>query len=201
MTTESILSTPAPVVETPVAAVAPVVETPVAAVEPVVAPVVETPVAEVKPAGAPEAYADFTVPAETTADPSIVTDVKALAKELNLPQDQAQKVFEATAKVAAKGISDQHAAIAAVHTTWDAESAKAGYTGETLAKAAAALKATSSPELMVLLEKSGLYRNPHVIAHFLQIAPAFAEGQHVPGGKAPAGDGKSTERVLYPNNA
>lgn len=171
------------------------------------------PNAEGKPAtteavveGAPEAYTDFTLPEGVALDADSATEIKGLAKELNLSQEKAQKVVDAATKLAQKGTQQIADTIRTVHEQWQAETRADKEIGgdkltENLAKAKAAMQATSTPQLQVLLDKSGLGNHPEVIRHFLKIAPAFTEDKHVTGGKAPPGDSRSAAKVLYPNNA
>ena len=163
----------------------------------------------------PVAAAD-PAPAAVVADPVVVADPAKVAADA-----EAAKVAEVkatadaeTARVAAevkiaetatqKHIAEQTKTITDLHTQWRADVAADKEIGgdklaENLAAASAAMRATSTPQLIVLLEKSGLGNHPEVIRHFLKIAPAFAEGKHVPGGTAPAGDSRSQAKVLYPN--
>jgi hypothetical protein len=176
----------------------------------------KAPDAEGKPAddkpvveGAPETYEDFKVADGVQVAPEAATEFKTLAKELNLSQEKAQKVYDAATKLAQQGQVQAETKIAdtikSTHAQWVADVKADKEIGgdklaENLAKANAAMKATSTPQLQVLLDKSGLGNHPEVIRHFLKIAPAFSEDKHVRG-QAPAGDSKSAEKVLYPNNA
>jgi len=45
-------------------------------------------------AGAPEKYADFEAPEGLTVDPKVIESAVPIFKELNLSQDQAQKLFD-----------------------------------------------------------------------------------------------------------
>lgn len=155
--------------------------------------------------GAPEKYADFTAPEGATLAPELVAEVGTLAKELNLSQDKAQKVVELASKLASQGTSAVTAEIKTVNDGWIAATkVDAEFGGDklaaSLATAKAAMEATCTPQLRMLLDRSGLGNNAEVIRHFLKIAPAFAEDKHVTGGKAPVGD-RSAAKVLYPNAA
>lgn len=168
--------------------------------------------AEGKPAGsetaaqgAPETYTDFKLP-EGVALGELDVEVKGLAKELGLSQENAQKVVDTAAKLTQQHVAQQTAVVADIHAQWiEAAKSDKEFGGEklteNLAIAKAAMLATTTPELQVLLDKSGLGNNPEVIRHFLKIAPAFAPDKFVPGGKSPTGGDKPAEKVLYPNNA
>lgn len=165
------------------------------------------PVAKPAADGAPETYAEFTKPAGVeTLDPKLVTEVSALAKELNLSQAAAQKVLDQRVQGSQAQSAAQVATIAQLHTEWQGQVKADKEIGgdklaENLATAKAAMEATSTPQLIALLDKSGLGNHPEVIRHFFKIAPAFAEGKVVPGGKQPAGKDTSAAKVLYPNQA
>ena len=178
-----------------------------ASAEPSAAPTETAPASsETAAQGAPEAYTDFTAPDGVTLDPEMSGEIGALAKELGLSQENAQKVVDIGAKLALKGASDQAAHVQSIHNDWREQSTNDKEFGgdklaESLSIAKAAMEATATPQLQTLLDKSGLGNHPEVIRHFLKIAPAFAADKFVPGSKAPAGAGKSAAEVLYPNNA
>lgn len=169
--------------------------------------------AESKPAssetaaqGAPEAYTDFTAPEGVTLGDEMSSEIGALAKELGLSQANAQKVVDIGAKLALKGASDQAAQVQSIHTDWREQSTNDKEFGgdklaESLSIAKAAMEATATPQLQMLLDKSGLGNHPEVIRHFLKIAPAFAADKFVPSGTSPPKGSKSAAEVLYPNNA
>jgi hypothetical protein len=165
------------------------------------------------------AKSDTSTPASDTAKPADKpADAPAGDKPADKPTEPTAEEKAAAEKAAAdakaatekaavdKHIEEQTKTITDLHKSW-VEEVKADVEvggeklAENLAKAKAALEATATPKLIALLDKSGLGNHVEVIRHFLKIAPAFAEGKHVPGGKAPTGDSKSAERVLYPNNA
>ncbi len=52
------------------------------------------PIEEKPPTKAPEEYADFTIPEGTTLDETTATEFKTMAKELDLTQEQAQKLLD-----------------------------------------------------------------------------------------------------------
>lgn len=55
-----------------------------------------------EPSGAPEAYADFKMPEGYEADPKAISEVVPIFKELNLTQDQGQKLIDFYAKLSAE---------------------------------------------------------------------------------------------------
>lgn len=159
--------------------------------------------------GAPESYADFTLPDGVTLDAAVADEAKALAKDLGLSQEKAQKVADLLAKqsqAVAPAATEafkatQQAQVQSIHDQWATETKADKEVGgeqlaENLAKARAAMEATTTPQLQELLKRTGLGNNVEVIRHFLRIAPAFSQDKHVPGTSAPQ-EAKAKEAVLY----
>lgn len=152
--------------------------------------------------GAPEVYADWTVPEGVSLTPELATEIGALAKAHNLPQAEAQKLVDVGAKVAQHQLQQQISTVQALHAEW-AEQVKVDKEiggdklAENLGRAKAAMLATSTPQLQVLLEKSGLAHHPDVVRHFLRIAPAVLPDNFVPSGQQPTNGGRSPGQILY----
>lgn len=148
---------------------------------------------EKKPEGAPENY-EFKAPEGVTIDDTVIGAFSEVAKELNLPQDQAQKVLDKMAPVIAARQAEQ---LQAARTEW-AEAAKTDkeFGGEKLAEnlgiAKKALDAFATPELRTLLEESGLGNHPEVIRVFYRAGKAISEDRFVTGqgGKTNQGDAR-----------
>ncbi len=148
---------------------------------------------EKKPEGAPESY-EFKAPEGVQFDDSVIGAFSEVAKELNLPQDAAQKVLDKMAPVIAARQSEQ---FEAARTEW-AEAAKADkeFGGEKLTEnlgtAKKALDAFASPELRTLLDQSGLGNHPEVIRMFYRAGKAISEDRFVAGqgGKTDQGDAR-----------
>lgn len=154
------------------------------------------------PEGAPEAYEDFKAPEGVALDATVLEEFKGLAKELGLSQDKAQKVADILGKQTQAAAVAQTNEIQRVNASWIEQTQSDPEIGgeklaENLAAAKAAMEATTTPQLRMLLERTGLGNNAEVIRHFLKIAPAFAEDKHIPGANRPAGSGKSAAQVLY----
>lgn len=152
-----------------------------------------------KPEGAPEKY-EFKAAEGVTFDDTVLGAYSEVAKDLNLPQDAAQKVLDKVAPVIQARQAEQ---IAAVRTAW-AESAQTDkeFGGEKLTEnltvAKKALDTFGSPELKKLLNESGLGNNPEVIRAFYRAGKAISEDKFV-GGKATPADANDA-RSLYPNS-
>lgn len=148
---------------------------------------------EKKPEGAPESY-EFKAPEGVQFDDTVIGAFSEVAKELNLPQDQAQKVLDKMAPVIAARQAEQ---FQAARTEW-AEAAKTDkeFGGEKLAEnlgtAKKALDALATPELRTLLEESGLGNHPEVIRVFYRAGKAISEDRFVSGqaGKTNQGDAR-----------
>ena len=149
-------------------------------------------------AGAPEKYADFKLPEGVTFKPEQVTKFSALAKELNLTQEAAQKLVDfqsESAKVYAQESLEGHKAMV---KGWETETRKrlgANFEAE-MAVAAKARDQFGTPELRELLGTTGLANHPDVINFFIKVGKGMMEDGHVDGkGKTPPSDGA----LFYPD--
>jgi hypothetical protein len=156
-----------------------------------------------KPAGAPEQYEDFKAPDGVTLDAEVTGEFKALAKELNLPQEKAQQVADLGAKLAQKWQAQQATALTEAAAKWAADSqADKEFGGdklqENLATAKKALDTFGSPELKTLLNESGLGNHPEIIRMLFKAGTAISEDRLV-AGKPGATPVQSTAQRMYPN--
>lgn len=201
--TEAVIEAPAGEVAAPASAPAPA---------PVAAPAVESPAAapaqpseakapegekpaEAKPQPrAPEQYTEFTVPdalrtADGEASPQLES-FKAMAKELDLSQGDAQKLVDFQAK---------H--IVAARQQWT-ESAMSDpeYGGDKLdanmAIAKKAIDAFGTPELKAMLNATGIGNHPEIIRAFYRAGKAISDDSVVVGKQAPS-QPKSLADRLY----
>ncbi len=153
---------------------------------------------EEKPAGAPEKY-EFTAPEGDAFDPKVLGEFEAVARELNLPQESAQKMLD---KLAPALKAKQEEGLAAVVTGWT-ESAKADkeFGGdkltESLTVARKAMDQFGTPELRDLLNGSGLGNHPEIIRAFYRAGKAISDDKVLTSGTS----GSSRQRApLYPNS-
>jgi hypothetical protein len=150
-----------------------------------------------KPAGAPDKY-EFTAPEGREFDPHVIAQFAEVAKELNLPQDAAQKVIDKIAPALAQRQAEQ---IEAAHAAWaEASRADKDFGGDklktSLATAQKALGAFGTPELRTLLNDSGLGNHPDVIRFLVKAGAAISDDTFV-GGKPSSPNGKSLADRLY----
>lgn len=149
--------------------------------------------------GAPEKY-EFQAPEGRVFDDAILDAYSEVAKELNMSQEDAQKVLD---KVAPVMQARQQEQIEAIREQWaDATRSDKEIGGDkldtSLATAKKALDAFGSPELKSLLNEAGLGNNPEVIRFMYRAGKAISEDRMVTGQQAPGSD-KSLADKLYSN--
>ncbi|HSV48356.1 MAG TPA: protease [Ramlibacter sp.] len=155
-----------------------------------------------KPAGAPEAYEAFTLPEGMSADAPLMGEFAALAKELNMPQEAAQKFVNLAGKMQAGSAEHLQAAIDAQAETWGNDSkADKEFGGdafdENLAIAKTALDKFGTPELKNLLNQSKLGNHPEVLRFFVRAGKAISQDGFIPGRTGAAAD---TAKRMYANS-
>jgi hypothetical protein len=154
-----------------------------------------------KAAGAPEKYEPFTAPEGATLDPAVMTEFEVAARELNLPQDAAQKLVDKMAPVMAK---QQAAQLEQLRTDWAAASTSdKEFGGEKLAEnlgyARKAMDTFGTPELKTMLNDTGLGNHPDVVRFMVRAGKAISEDKIVMGGPTVAP--RSAAEVLYGGTA
>lgn len=181
---------------------------------------VTKPVETKSASGAPEKYADFTVPENYTLDPTAVEAALPIFKELNLSQDQAQKLVDMQIQRELVLAKNPENAVAAMRTDWqgkvkaDPELAKAtsgSLSGldavkADIGRALNVLPADLRGELREAFNLTGAGDHPAVIKALYKLSSYVTEGSHV-GGKGPSelgqkkpGEGPpSAAKALYPN--
>lgn len=145
-----------------------------------------------KPDGPPEAY-DFKAPEGVALDPVAVEAFAPVAKDLGLTQAQAQRVVDLYAGLQqsqAEAQAEQVKAWAKAVTT-DKEIGGAKW-AENRAVIARARDAFATPELVSLMEQTGLGSHPEVIKLFVRVGKAISDDGHVIGGN-PGPDPRSAE--------
>jgi hypothetical protein len=164
-----------------------------------------TPPAENQPATSGEEvdYA-FTFEGDVDVDATSLEDLKALAKDLKLPIDQAQKIADLGQKQAQRWLQAQEQAIQDATAQW-VEQVKTDKElgGEALnanlATAKTALTRFGSPELTKLLDESRLGNHPEVIRLFHRVGKAIGDDSLVPGGRTTNRPANPAQR-LYDNS-
>ena len=147
--------------------------------------------------GAPESY-DLKATEGREFDPKVLEAYTEVARELNLSNDNAQKLLDKVAPIMAER---QQAQLDAIRSDWE-QSSKADkeFGGEKLAEnlgiAKKALDAFGTDELKSLLKESGLGNNPEVIRFMYRAGQNISEDKFI-GGQAPPLSGKTFADKLY----
>lgn len=196
-TSTAAAASPAPVAApaaAPVAAPAAAPAAPAAVVPGAAPATTETPAAPT----APEKY-DF-ASVDGKVAPTVLAKFEGVARELNMTQAQASKLLDTVLpEMAAAQSAHQAAAIA----SW-AEAAKADkeFGGdklpENLAVAKKALDAFGSPELIQMLNATGLGNHPELIRAFYRAGQKISSGNFVPSGQG-ASKAADAGSKLYPS--
>lgn len=166
-----------------------------------------------KDQGAPEAYSDFTIPEDMTVDPKNLEDFKTVAQDLNLTQEQAQKLVDFQAGRLKDMLQAPYRAWHELQRQWtDAVKNDAEIGGNKLADNLAAASRVFTPgdgnpfvrtaaEAKVLKEAliaTGAGNNPEIVRLFTRIGIAMSEPGFVRGKAAGVGE-KTTGEIFYPN--
>lgn len=152
-----------------------------------------------KPEGAPETY-EFKAPEGQEFDQNVIDAFSDVAKDLNLSQENAQKVLDKMAPVIQARQSEQ---IAAAQEQWASDTKADKEIGgdklnDNLAVAKKALDTFGTPALKDLLNASGLGNHPEVIRAFYRAGKQISEDAFV-GGKPQPASGESVAQRMYPN--
>jgi hypothetical protein len=153
-----------------------------------------------KAAGAPEKY-EFAPPEGTNLDEAVVASFSEVAKELDLPQDKAQKVIDKVAPMLAKRQTER---LAEANAGWvEASKADKEFGGDDLEKnlavATSALNAFATPEFKKLLVETGLGNHPEVIRTFYRAGKRISEAGYA-GGKGKGQVSQASPQQLYSNS-
>lgn len=156
--------------------------------------------------GAPEKYADFTAPEGMEIDKAALEAFTPIAKELNLTQDQAQKLVGLHAEQVQNTIKAMFGEYQQTADDW-AEQSTQQYKPEDIQLANRAVKDVLegkvkqitldvTPELMKFLITNKTVNHPGVVGSFLRQAKSTQEDSFVSGGGA-GGKPKTLGEVLY----
>lgn len=153
-----------------------------------------------KPEGAPEKY-DFTAAEGVELDSEALNDFEPVARDLNLTNEQAQKLVDAYPKILA-GVQQRQAEAWQKQTEGWAEKVKADKDigGDklpaNLSAAQRALDQFGTPELKEYLSATGLGNHPDLVKTFVKIGKAMSEDGMVTGSKTTT---QSVAQRMYPN--
>lgn len=155
-----------------------------------------------KPEGAPETYEAFTAPEGTALDQAAIDAFTPVARDLNLTQEQAQKLVDLHAEQAQGWLQGLYDAHAKQRDDWVAAAKADGEIGgadhaDKVAVAKDALKRFGTPELTKALEDSGLGSHPEVVRFFHRVGKAIADDAVV---LPTTSGGPRSPRSFYPNS-
>lgn len=153
-----------------------------------------------KPEGAPEAY-EFKAAEGVELDTEALKDFEPVARELNLTNEQAQKLVDAYPKILA-GVQQRQADAWQKQTEGWAEAVKADKEiggdklESNLSAAQRALDQFGNPELKEYLNVTGMGNHPELVKAFVKIGKAMSEDGMVTGKE---NGQRSAAEVLYGN--
>ena len=141
--------------------------------------------------GPPEKY-DFKIPDGQEPSP-VLEEFSGVARELGLPQDAAQKLLDLHSKVITANIESAVSAHETQMAEWTKQSQNDKEIGgaNLVASAAAAkvaLDRMGTPQLVELLDGTGLGNHPEVLRFFSRVGKALSEDQLHGKPKADTGD-------------
>lgn len=153
---------------------------------------------EQKPEGAPEKY-EFKAGEGIELDSAAMADFEPVARELNLTNEQAQKLVDVYPKILA-GVQQRQVEAWQKQTEGWAESVKADkeFGGDkltaNLGAAQRALDQFGNPELREYLESTGLGNHPELVKAFIKVGKAMSEDGVITGKESGQ---RSAAEVLY----
>lgn len=155
---------------------------------------------DAKPAGAPEKY-EFKAPEGQELDTAAVEAFEPVARDLNLTNEQAQKLVDLYGVRLSQAAEAQQAAWQTQLDTWVTEVKSDKEIGgkafdENVNSAKAAINKFGTPELKKALDSTGFGNHPELVRVFARIGKAMAEDTFV-SANAAAGGKKSAEELLY----
>lgn len=161
------------------------------------------------PQGAPESYADFKAPEGYELDKAALEQAIPIFKELNLNQDQAQKLVDQYAKLSAEAADAPVKFYADMQKEWREEaSSRFGKAiepgGAIVTEFAQAIDGFLPPTLAknfrAALDFTGIGNHPDFIEGFRVFAKALSTGTHV-SGKSPSPEGQKAPGNAPPSIA
>ena len=166
-----------------------------------------------KQAGAPEAYSTFAVPDGYELDTGVATEASKIFKEMNLTQDQAQKLVDFYTAKTTESANQPYQVWNEMQEKWvrdvKADPQMGPRLNEIKTTISRAIDGLGDPKLAqefrAAMDYTGAGNNPAFIKAFWKLASKVTEGGHVSGnGPSPAGQPNgsrpaSAARAMYPN--
>ena len=155
----------------------------------------EKPEAKEDVKNAPEKYEAFTIPDGFNFNEEALTEYNELAKELDLSQENAQKLVDYQVKLIQKQRQDLDDYAKKEAATWKAETQKA-FSKEEIADAVRGFK-SAPQEVQNMLAACGFDNNKSFVEFFMHVGKSIKEDKFETG-KPSAGGEKSAASTLYP---
>lgn len=162
--------------------------------------------------GAPEKYEPFTAPEGLSLNPDVITKAEGIFKELDLNQDQAQRLVDFYAQNATVDQKAAEKAYEDLRADWVAKTKADPEIGTKLTEVKrdvskaldAALGVKGATAFKQALDDTGAGDHPDVIKAIWKLSPRWIEGAHVKGGGpapvvGPNTKPKSAGAALWPN--
>lgn len=152
-----------------------------------------------------QAY-DLKLPQGSSLDAAHLDEVKAMAKELGLSQEAAQRLVERDNALLSKSAEQNQAMVSEKVSQW-AEQAKADKEiggvnlQSSITDAKTALDRFGTPEFKGMLNQSGVGNHPELIRLLSKVGKAMREDKMVTGSSKPVQDHKSFADAFYPGMA
>jgi hypothetical protein len=167
--------------------------------------------------GAPEQYAAFTIADGWDLGQDHLTQIETLAKGMNLPQSEAQKLVDLAvqldkAMVTEFGAEAQKTPVPMVNhwaQVWSQQTAKdteigGDKLGETMGLAQRVVSTFASPDFIAFLNETGIAHHPEMVRFMHKVGKAVSEDTLVAprgGTPGPAKPGQNPASKLYPSMA
>lgn len=156
-----------------------------------------------KPEGAPEKYADFEVPEGISLDAGKLEKFTGIAKELNLTQENAQKLVSLASEHAAEIEAARQAQWTKQREDWVKQVKDDPEVGgqrfkESQTRAQRALARFFPPSFVEFVELSGIGDNPDLFRGLVKIDQAVSEDTTITGKPAGTPTGNAAN-ILYPD--
>jgi len=161
----------------------------------------EDPASDDEPQGAPEEYAEFTMPEGVEVDKKILDQFTPLAKDMNLSQEQAQKMVDLYASKAAEAQQQAVKALIDQRVNWRKEVKSDPNWEENVGFARKAIDKFADDDARALLtsKESWLGDNPAILRFLEKIGRATAEDPFIEGKGDGRPTGKAAEEIMYPS--
>jgi hypothetical protein len=165
---------------------------------------------------APESYTPFTLPEGVTLDETVLGEATTLFKEMDLPQEQAQKLVDFHSKQLKAAADTPYQLWRDTQETWmeelrsDPNLGKLidnGTVGGQVAKMINSLPAEQASAFREALNFTGVGNNPAIVRGLYELSKRFTEPGHVQGNNPTAqakpggGQRPSAAEALYPKLA